>query len=76
MITTEPATGASAAQDPRRIAFATRTPAIPTNATDIPGFSKSSSGRGVVCPGGVFVVEGVGLQAAVQDADEAVRELA
>ena len=45
-------------------------PAIPTNATDIPGFSKSSSGRGVVCRGGVFVVEGVGLQAAVQDADE------
>jgi hypothetical protein len=30
----------------------------------------------VVRPGGVFVVEGVGLQAAVQDADEAVRQLA
>ena len=36
-----------------------------------------SSGVGHdVCPGGVFVVGGVGLQAAVQDADEAVGELA
>ena len=30
----------------------------------------------MVCPGGVFVVGGVGLQAAVEDADEAVGELA
>jgi len=30
----------------------------------------------VVAPGGVFVVGGVGLQAAVEDADEAVRDLA
>src|SRR4029077_11663348 len=35
-----------------------------------------SSGVGHdVCPGGVFVVGGVGLQASVQDADEAVGEL-
>src|SRR3954453_11926312 len=44
-------------------------------AADIPGFSLSSSGAQVV-PGGVFVVGSVGLQAAVEDADEAVRELA
>jgi hypothetical protein len=31
---------------------------------------------GVVAPGGVFVVDGAGLQAAVEDADEAVAELA
>jgi hypothetical protein len=30
----------------------------------------------VVRPGGVFVVRGAGLEAAVQDADEAVAELA
>jgi hypothetical protein len=30
----------------------------------------------VVGPGGVFVVGGAGLEAAVQDADEAVAELA
>jgi hypothetical protein len=30
----------------------------------------------VVCPCGVFVVGGVGGEAAVQDADEAVAELA
>jgi hypothetical protein len=36
-----------------------------------------SSGAGdVVAPGGVFVVEGAGLQAAVQDADETVGDLA
>ena len=29
----------------------------------------------VVCPGGVLVVEGAGLQAAVEDADEAVGQL-
>jgi len=33
-------------------------------------------GGAVVCPGGVFVVDGVGFQAAVEDADEAVGELA
>jgi len=32
--------------------------------------------RFVVLPGGVFVVDGAGLQAAVQDADEPVGELA
>ena len=36
----------------------------------------SSGGVEVVCPGGGFVVAGAGLQAAVQDADEAVGELA
>ena len=36
-----------------------------------------SSGAGLdVCPGGVLVVEGPGFEAAVQDADEAVGELA
>jgi hypothetical protein len=30
----------------------------------------------LVCPGGVFVVDGAGFEAAVQDADEAVAELA
>ena len=44
-------------------------------AADIPGFSKSSGGRGVVCPCGGFVIGGVGFQAAVEDADEAVGEL-
>ena len=35
-----------------------------------------SSGIGQdVCPGGVFVVGGVGFQASVQDADEAVGKL-
>jgi hypothetical protein len=45
-------------------------------AADILGFSVSSGAGEVVAPGGVFVVGGVGLQAAVEDADEAVRELA
>ena len=37
----------------------------------------SSCGGGlVVCPGGGLVVAGVGLEAAVQDADQAVPELA
>jgi hypothetical protein len=36
----------------------------------------SSGGCCVVCPGGLLVVAGVGLQAAVEDADEAVGELA
>src|SRR5215472_7164496 len=48
----------------------------PANATDIPGFSMSSCCRGVVGPGGGLVVEAAGLQAAVQDADEPVGELA
>jgi len=38
--------------------------------------SMSSDGGSVVCLGGVFVVGSVGLQAAVEDADEAVGELA
>src|SRR5215472_10146312 len=46
------------------------------NATDIPGFSMSSGPGEVVRPGGGFVVDGAGLQAAVQDADEPVGELA
>ncbi len=45
------------------------------NATDIPGFSMSSGGAVAVRPGGCFVVAGAGLEAAVQDADEAVAEL-
>jgi hypothetical protein len=36
----------------------------------------SSGGVEVVYPGGGFVVEGAGLEAAVQDADEAIAELA
>jgi hypothetical protein len=36
----------------------------------------SSSGIENVCPGSVFVVGGLGLEAAVQDADEPVGELA
>jgi hypothetical protein len=45
------------------------------NATDIPGFSSSSRGGVVVGPGGLFIVGGAGLEAAVEDADEAIREL-
>jgi hypothetical protein len=45
------------------------------SAADIPGSVVSSGAVVDVCPGGVFVVEGVGLQAAVQDADPAVGEL-
>ena len=41
----EPATGASAAQDPRRIAFATSSPVIPTNATDAGEPPTDVSGR-------------------------------
>lgn len=37
--------------------------------------SMSSDGGSVVCLGGVFVVGSVGLQAAVEDTDEAVGEL-
>jgi hypothetical protein len=43
---------------------------------DIPGFSMSSRGGDVVAPGDGFAVERSGFQAAVQDADEAVGELA
>jgi hypothetical protein len=42
------------------------------NAADIPCSEMSSGGGDVVCPGGVLVVEGAGLEAAVQDADESV----
>lgn len=42
---------------------------------DIPAFWLSSSDGIPVSPGGGFVVAGVGLQAAVQDANEAVAEL-
>src|SRR5262245_927403 len=48
----------------------------PANATDIQGFSMSSCCRVVVGPGGGLVVEAAGLQAAVQDADEPIGELA
>ena len=48
----------------------------PLNATDIPGFSMSSCRRVVVGPGGGLVVVGAGFQAAVQDADESVGQLA
>ena len=48
--------------------------------TDIPSWNLSSGGglQGVlvVRPGGGLVVEGAGLEAAVQDADEPVGELA
>ena len=48
--------------------------------TDIPSQNLSSGGvlgvGAAVLPGGVLVVEGAGLEAAVQDADEPVRELA
>ena len=43
---------------------------------DIPCRSVSSGGDVVVLPGGDFVVVRAGLEAAVQDADESVRELA
>ena len=45
-------------------------------AADIPCSVGSSGGLVVVAPGGVFVVGGAGLEAAVEDADEAVAELA
>src|SRR4051794_21858708 len=43
--------------------------------TDIPWCGASSRG-GALGPGGVFAIGGSGLQAAVQDADEAVGQLA
>jgi hypothetical protein len=46
------------------------------SSADIPGSLKSSGGGCCeVGPGGVFVVSGVGFQAAVQDADEPVGQL-
>jgi len=45
------------------------------HAADIPGSLKSSGGCSEVGPGCVFVVAGVGFQAAVQDADEPVGQL-
>jgi hypothetical protein len=42
---------------------------------DIPAFSMSSSEGVPVGPGGGFVVERVGLQAPMQNADESVAEL-
>jgi hypothetical protein len=44
-------------------------------AADIPGFSLSR-GPLKISPGGGFVVDGVGLETAAQDTDEAVAELA
>ena len=44
--------------------------------TDIPCRFVSSGGDVLVLPGDVFVVLGAGLEAAVQDADEPVRQLA
>ena len=44
--------------------------------SDIPWFSPSSCGGLVMCPGGGLVVVGAGLEAAVQDADQSVPELA
>ena len=46
------------------------------DAADIPGSVVSSSGAQVVLPGGVLVVEGAVSEAAVEDADPAVGELA
>jgi hypothetical protein len=45
-------------------------------AADIPGSCESSDACHVVAPGGVFVVGRVGVQAAVEDADESIGELA
>ncbi len=45
-------------------------------AADIPCSEMSSGCGSVVGPGGGFVVGGMGAEAAVQDADEAVAELA
>src|SRR5215469_14502124 len=46
------------------------------NAADIACSGTSSRGLLVVAPGGLLVVGGAGFEAAVQDADEAVGELA
>src|ERR1700744_1328817 len=43
-------------------------------ASDIPGLKVSSGLLLAVGPGGVFVVEGAGFEASVQDADEPVGE--
>src|ERR1700753_1157766 len=43
---------------------------------DIPGLSVSSGLLAAVSPGGVLSVEGAGFEAAVEDADEAVGQLA
>jgi len=45
-------------------------------AADIPAFKLSSVDRDVVGPGLCLVVEAAGLEAAVEDSDEAVAELA
>ena len=50
--------------------------AFARSAADIPGSLLSSCGLGVVAPGGVLAVAGSRFEAAVQDADEAVGELA
>jgi hypothetical protein len=60
---------------PRQHPKSTRAPAIGQRNRH-PRFSMSSCCRVVVGPGGGLVVEGAGLQAAVQDADEPVGELA
>ena len=46
-----------------------------TRLTDIPCRSVSSGGGDLMVPGRVFVVVRAGFEAAVQDADEPVREL-
>lgn len=46
------------------------------SAADIPSFSMTSGTGHVVAPGGVFVVASSGFEAAVEDADETVGELA
>src|SRR5215217_3283275 len=50
--------------------------ALARSVADIPGSALSSSDSLVVGPGGVLVVDGVGFEAAVEDADEAVGDLA
>src|ERR1700760_1220521 len=46
----------------------------PRGVSDIPGLEVSSGLLLAVAPGGVFVVEGAGFEAAVKDADEPVGE--
>src|SRR5439155_14862600 len=63
--------GLVAGHQRQRVATTTLTRA-PT-AADVPC---SSLSRGRLCPGGGFVVDGVGFETSVEDADQAVAELA
>jgi hypothetical protein len=70
-----PCSDTNAKQTPRFDAGALDVATNVRYSANIPGSRKSSSCGVVVAPGGVFVVEGVGLQAAVKDADPTVSEL-